>query len=223
MKFRAVLFDLGGTLIRTAEVPEIFRRILGIYGVKADFDRILEAHKTNEKEFDIEAGMVKSGMAFWHSWNMAIIKRLGVKRDVQFLARKISELWWDYADLQFYPDVVDTLTQLKVKQVKTGIVTNGLKEDYDQVLQKLGATSYFHIAVGVDSCGKAKPDSKIFIYAVEKLQVKPTEVIFVGDSVERDYEGSKKAGLKPLFIDRKGRDLNNVDSITSLTEVLNYF
>ena len=223
MKFRAVLFDLGGTLIRTAEVPEIFRRILGIYGVKADFDRILEAHKTNEKEFDIEAGTVKSGMAFWHSWNMAIIMRLDVKRDVQFLARKISELWWDYADLQFYPDVVDTLAQLRVKQVKTGIVTNGLKEDYDQVLQKLEAASYFDIAIGVDSCGKAKPDSKIFLYAVEKLQVKPAEVIFVGDSVERDYEGSKKAGLKLLFIDRKGRDLNNVDSITSLTEVLNYF
>ena len=99
MKFRAVLFDLGGTLIRTAEVPEIFRRILDVYGVKADFDRILEAHKANEKEFDVEAGVVKSGMAFWHSWNVAIIKRLGVKRDVQFLARKISELWWDYADL----------------------------------------------------------------------------------------------------------------------------
>lgn len=36
LNFKAVLFDLGGTLIRTAEVPEIFRRILEAHGVKAD-------------------------------------------------------------------------------------------------------------------------------------------------------------------------------------------
>ena len=35
MKFRAALFDLGGTLIRTSEVPQIFKRIL----VDLRFDR----------------------------------------------------------------------------------------------------------------------------------------------------------------------------------------
>jgi len=223
MRFKAVLFDLGGTLIKTAEVPEIFRRILAVYGVKVDFGQILKAHRANEKEFDFEAGVAESGMAFWHNWNMAIVKRLGVGRDVQLLARKISELWWDYADLQFYPDVVGTLAQLRVKQVKTGIVTNGLREDYEKVLQKLEAASYFDINVGADSCKTAKPDERIFLYAAQKLQLRPAEILFVGDSIEKDYEGARKAGLKPLLIDREERGLKNVDSIKNLTEVLGYF
>ena len=33
-KFKAVLFDLGGTIIKTLEVPEIYRKILEVYGVK---------------------------------------------------------------------------------------------------------------------------------------------------------------------------------------------
>jgi len=45
----------------------------------------------------------------------------------------------------------------------------------------------------------------------------------VGDSTARDYEGAKRAGLKPLLIDREGKALQNVDSIKSLTEVLLYF
>lgn len=223
MKFEAVLFDLGGTLIKTAEVPEIFRRILETYGVKANFDQILEAHKANEKEFDVETGQAKLGMAFWHIWNLAVIKSLGVKRDAQFLARKITEVWWDYADLQFYPDVTETLAQLKMKQVKTGIVTNGLREDYEQILQRLVAENCFDVIVGVDSCGKAKPDRKIFFYAVEKLQLRPAEVLFVGDKVEKDYEGAKRAGLKPLLINREGRKLKNVDTVRSLLEILPYF
>jgi putative hydrolase of the HAD superfamily len=222
MKFKAVLFDLGGTLIKTAEVPEIFRRILETFGIKAGLDQILEAHKANERKFNIEAGVAESGMAFWHNWNMTIVRSLGVKQNTRLLARRISEVWWDYADLRFYPDVLDTLAQLKLKQAKTGIVTNGLEEDYEKVLQKLGATSFFDVTVGADSCHTAKPDSKIFLHAVEKLLLKPEEVIFVGDSVERDYEGAKKVGLKPLLIDREGKALENVDSIRSLTEVLHY-
>lgn len=218
-----MLFDLGGTLIKTVEVPEIFKRILGIYGVAVNSDQILEAHETNQKEFNVEIGLVELGYSFWRQWNLKLLSRLGIRNNAEFLAEKIDELWWDYADLQFYPDAIETLTQLRSKRVKLGVVTNGVKKDYDQILQRLRAEHYFDVVVGVDSCKKAKPDSKIFLYAVDKLQLKPSEVLFVGDSVERDYEGARQAGLRSLLIDRKGNALENVDFIRSLTEVLPYF
>ena len=64
---------------------------------------------------------------------------------------------------------------------------------------------------------------EIFLYAVNKLGFGPNKVIFVGDSVKRDYEGAKKTGLKPLFINRTGEAFDGVNAITSLTEVLTYF
>jgi len=223
MKLKAALFDLGGTLVKTVEVPEIFRRILGIYGVEADLDQILEAHEANEKEFNVEIGLIELGYSFWRKWNLKLMSRLGISNDAEFLAEKIDEFWWDHADLQFYPDATETLTQLKSKQVKLGIVTNGVEKDYNQILQRLGAEYYFDVVVGVDSCNKAKPDSRIFLYAVNKLQLRPSEVLFVGDSIDRDYEGARRAGLRSLLIDRRGKALENVDAVRSLTEVLRYF
>jgi len=37
-----------------------------------------------------------------------------------------------------------------------------------------------------------------------------------------DYEGAKKAGLKPLIINREGKALADVETIGSLIELLNY-
>jgi len=220
MQIRAVLFDLGGTLIKTTNVPQIFSRILEIYGVKLSPIEVLKAHNSNEKEFNVDTGQIELGDAFWGKWNSKILEKLGVTENADFLAKKIHELWSDYAQPEFYPDVTKTLSQLKGKNVKTGIITNGLKKDFEQILRKLNATNWFDVIVGIDTCRRAKPDKEIFIYAVEKLQVKPEEAIFVGDSVEKDYEGAERAGLKPLLIDREKKNYRKIETITSLSEVL---
>ncbi|NWF86834.1 HAD-IA family hydrolase [Candidatus Bathyarchaeota archaeon] len=221
-KFKVVLFDLGGTLVRTVEVQEIYRRILEVYGVQASSEEIAKAHKENEKEFDVK-DMIRWKESFWVKWNARVLEKLGINENKEFLARKIDELWWNYAEVEIYSDVSKTLTQLKDKGVKMGIVTNAFEKDYQQILQKLAWTNYFDVAVGINACNKAKPDKAIFLYAVNKLCVCPEEAIFVGDSVKHDYEGAKKAGLKPLIIDREGKVLADVETIRSLDELLYYF
>ena len=223
MKFKAVLFDLGGTLIQTCEIPQIFKRILGIYGVGVDIDQILKAHEANLKELNVEEGLVDLGYSFWRKWNLKLLSRLGIDNNAEFLAQKIDELWWDCADLRFYPDVIETLTRLKLEKIKLGIVTNAVKEDYYPILQRLNVRQYFDVVVGIDSCRKAKPATEIFLYAVNRLRMKPSQVLFVGDLIERDYEGAMKAGLKPLLIDRTEKNLKNADSIRDVREILRYF
>ena len=202
MQIKAVLFDLGWTLIRTAEVPKIYKRILETYGVRVSVDEVLKAHRANEKEFDVVEGQIEFGKDFWIKWNLKVLERLGIEENREFLAKKIDELWWEHADLEVYPDVVETLVQLKAKGVKTGVVTNGLKSDFQQILRKLKLTDWFDVVVGVNTCDKGKTDREIFLYALDKLRVHPEEAVFIGDSIKYDYEGAKRAGLKPLVIDR---------------------
>jgi putative hydrolase of the HAD superfamily len=221
-KFKAVLFDLGGTLIKTVDVPEVFKRILEVYGVDVSVADIAKAHAENVKEFDVEE-MVKLGQDFWIKWNLRILERIGIQGDRCFLARKIDRLWWEYAELEIYSDALEALAQLKRKGIRIGIVTNGFENDYKQILRKLALTDYFDVAVGADACRKAKPAREIFFYAVNKLHVHPDETIFIGDSIKYDYEGAKQAGLKPLLINREKKALTNVEAITSLIEVLSYF
>ena len=222
MQVKAVLFDLGGTLIKTADIPVIYKRILEPYGVEVSSDEILKAHRNNEREIDVVEGQLELGRDFWIKWNLKVLEEIGVQQNREFLAKKIDELWWEHADLGVYPDVTETLTELKVEGVKTGIVTNGLESDFQRILGKLKLTNCFDVVVGIDTCNKGKPNREIFLYALNKLRVGPKEALFIGDSVEYDYEGAKGAGLKPLIIDLDGKAPPNVDTIRSLTEVLSF-
>ncbi len=219
MQIKAVLFDLDNTLIRTAEIPEIYTRIAENYGVRLSTDEIREAHKDVGESNAIE-GMITSGQEFWVRWNAEVLEKAGIQENKAFLARKIDELWWEYADLEVYPDVIETLTQLKSKGLKTGVITNGLKRDYEQILVELKLTDFFDIVIGIDTCNKAKPDKEIFLHAINILDVHPEQAVFIGDSVKCDYEGARHAGLKPLLIDREGKASESLETIRSLTEVL---
>jgi 2-haloalkanoic acid dehalogenase type II len=222
MKYRAVLFDLGGTLVNTVDVSEIFRRILETFGFRVDVDEIRKALEINRSNLDVEAGQVELGESFWTKWNANLLIDVGIESDTEHLARRISDAWWNHSGLQLYPDVMPTLASLRTKKILIGIVTNALRNDYEQILQRLKIEQYFDVVVGTDDCRAAKPNPKIFQYALEKLKLKPSETIFVGDDLRRDYEGSKKAGMKPLLISRQRKASKDIESVSELTEILHY-
>jgi len=218
---KAVLLDLGGTLVSTTEIPEVYRRMLEAHGITRSAEAISQAQKEVEKQLDIQELAVLFE-EYWIRWNLLILRRLGIEEDAEALAQTIADRWWDYADVMLYPDVEETLQKLRVMGLKIGIVTNGLKSDYRQILEKVGLLDFFDVKVGIDNVGKMKPDRDIFLYALNILEVLPSETLFVGDQLIEDYEGAKKAGLTPLLIDRDDVMGSNAEKIRSLKEILNY-
>ncbi len=215
---RAVLFDLGGTLIDTADIFEIWRRTLEAHGIKRSLREISLAHKEIEKQLDPK-DYPRLSDEFYITWNLHILEKLGIRKNVQSLARKISGEWWDHSDVRLYPDAEEALKQLKKMGLKMGLVTNGFQSDIDQILPKVGLANFFDVTVGVDAVGKTKPDREIFLYTLKKLGVSPQAALFVGDQMETDYEGARKAGLKALLIDREDRIRKKVKKIRSLKQI----
>lgn len=220
-RFKAVLFDLGGTLIKTLEPPVVFKRILREHGIDVSLDEIAHAHEANGQEFDAEE-MAKCEPNFWVRANSRLLERLGIQGDRELLVKKIDELWWKYDELKAYPDAKNTLIQLRSKGLKLGVVTNAFRKEFEEHLDKLGLAKLFDIIVGVDDCRKAKPSREIFLHAVDQLGVRPEETLFVGDSIKHDFEGAESAGLKPLLIVRNKKGPMSVKTIRSLAEVLRY-
>ena len=220
MALKAVLFDLGLTLIQTASFPEIYRTILARFGVTASLDDIVRAQEATESEFDVADYDENRRKEIWTNYNVHILEKLGVKEKRVFLAAQIDTLWWGCSHLQVYPDVEPTLSGLRAKGLKLGLVSNGFTQDLDYVLGELGLKKWFDAVVCIDSCNCAKPDKEIFLYALNELGVEPHEAVFVGDSVVHDYEGALKVGIKPYLIDREGKTSGQYDKIASLTELL---
>lgn len=217
---RAVLFDLGGTLVQTTEIPRVYKRILEAHGVKSSLREISVAHEETEKYLDVQELAILFE-EYWIRWNLQILKRLKIRNNIEALAQTIAEQWWNYSDINLYPDVMETLKQLRDMGLKTGLVTNGLENDYREILRKTGLSSFFDVTVGIDTVGRMKPHKDIFLHAVDKLEVLPAETLFVGDRLEEDYKGSRKAGLRPLLIDRDQIIHSDVEKVADLREIIN--
>lgn len=218
---KAVLFDLGGTLIKTAPVPEIIRRILINHGIERSIREISKAHSETERQLSYENYAVLSD-EYWIRWNMIILKKLKIHRNLEDLARAIAEEWWDYADIELYPDVKETLDHLKKAGLKLGVVTNGFESDVRAILPRVGLTSFFDVIVTIDMVGKLKPNKEIFLQALNKLKVDPEEVLFIGDILEIDYKGARRVGMNAVLIDRDDKVKKKVKKIRSLNEVMNH-
>jgi putative hydrolase of the HAD superfamily len=221
MALKAVLFDLGLTLIRTASFPEIYRRILARFEVTASLEDIARAQEAAESEADTSTYDESRRKEFWTNYNVSLLKKLGITENIVFLAGKIDELWWECSHVQVYSDVEPTLSGLKEKGYKIGLVSNGFKQDLDHILGELGLRRWFDAVVCIESCNCAKPAKRIFLYALDKLGAEPHEAVFVGDSVEQDYEGAFSVGIRPFLIDREGKHPSHFNKIASLTELLN--
>jgi putative hydrolase of the HAD superfamily len=220
MPLKAVLFDLGLTLIHTAPFPEIYRRILANFGVSVSINDIIRAQKVTEIEVDTSTYDESRRKEFWVTYNILLLKRLGIADNLAFLAAKIDELWWSYSDVDVFPDVVFTLSGLRANGLKLGLVSNGFQQDLDYVLRELDLKKWFDSIVCIESCNCAKPDKRIFLYALDKLEIAAKEAVFVGDSVAQDYEGASNVGIRPYLIDREGKMPNGYDRISTLNELL---
>lgn len=220
MQIEAVLFDLGGTLVKTTEIPLVMKKILEDHRINRSLKEITRARSDAEKGLDFR-DLAKLLDEFWIHWNVRILSKLQVNANISALAKYIAAHWWNYSNVMLYPDAEKTLPVLKEKRLKTGVVTNGLQSDIDQILPKAGLQEFFDTVVVIDTLRKMKPDSEVFHYALQELKVEPSRAIFIGDEIEADYKGAQRSGLTAYLIDRNGNVQDeSVKKISSLDDLL---
>jgi len=200
-RVKAVLFDLGGTLVRTTEIPHVMKRILKHRGINRSLGEISRAWKEAEKGLNFR-DLTKLLDEFWVQWNERILSNLQVNTDTRALAEYIATHWWDYSNVTLYPDAEKTLPLLKEIGLKIGLITNGLQSDVNEILPKVDLQNFFDIVVVIDTLRKMKPDVEVFHYALQKLKTTPSKAVFIGDEIEADYKGAQRSGLIAYLIDR---------------------
>jgi HAD superfamily hydrolase (TIGR01549 family) len=229
LKIKAVLFDLGSTLVKTWTPEVTYRSLLSSFGIDRSTETIKEAIELVEKEFaesnfGSEYGKV-SYTQYWDRWDARVLKHLGIPKS-QIPANEILAKWWKYADCVAYPDAKESLERLMQMGVRVGLVSNAYEEDIDPILSKAGLEKrLFDVVVGVNTIKKAKPQPDIFRYALAKLDAKPEETIFVGDHIDNDYRGARAVEIHALLIERDSRskdDTSNFERIKNLQEIFKF-
>ena len=81
--------------------------------------------------------------------------------------------------------------------IRLGVVSNCFAEDV-QSWPECALASMFDCSVFSYALGVAKPDSRIYLHAVDQLGVETASTVFVGDGPDSELRGAELAGLRAL-------------------------
>jgi phosphoglycolate phosphatase/putative hydrolase of the HAD superfamily len=82
---------------------------------------------------------------------------------------------------------------------KIGIYSDYFAEEKVRVLGISPILSTIVSSADSDVCG-FKPDSNGFVVAASKMGLKPNEIVYVGDRMELDGMGAKRAGMHAVIV-----------------------
>ena len=216
MPIRAVSFDADGTLWDFPTIASEANRLL-IERLRREYpefsagvDELVATHRQ----------VVESSPP---GTPYAAMRRQAISRfvrehvgDVPGLADDLTDWFFDYRDSadRLFDDVEDTLDRLK--GLVLGVITSGTTR---WTRTKIGDRFSFWLAA--DQVGLRKPDPRVFRMAAAAADCHPREMVHVGDEVEADILGAKRAGVRAVLIDRHGRiDGSPADAvIRSLAEL----
>ena len=211
-KLRAVLFDWGDTLFHAPHAPEVIVSFARASGAAVDeararglWDEIWAAGKTPE---EIAKGRDLSPEAHRRVWT-ALFTR--ADRIVPGLSRELYERVMDPASWVPYTDVRSTLSSLRARGLRIGVVSN-VPADLRPVFAKHGLSSLVDSYTHSFEVGAEKPHPVIFLAAARSLGVKPEETLMVGDHlVDRGAEGAgMRVFILPEEVDGDVRGLDRV-------------
>lgn len=94
---------------------------------------------------------------------------------------------------------LETLVALRVRGLKTAIISNGHTEVQSAKIEITGLRNNVDLVVISEDVGLRKPDPRIFQLAAERLGVTPAGCIFVGDNPGADVIGAQASGMTGIF------------------------
>jgi FMN hydrolase / 5-amino-6-(5-phospho-D-ribitylamino)uracil phosphatase len=83
-------------------------------------------------------------------------------------------------------------------------------------IHRVGMGPYFRAAVSARTFGVPKPDPRIFHAAAGAVDVRPEEVLHVGDDVLLDVLGARNAGMQAVWVNRVEASWPHADQVPEL-------
>ena len=212
MRFSAVAFDAGGTMIFCDPSPaEIYATHLSRLGrpVHADDvgpifrDAWAELQNQTEVGKDRYNSVPGGEKAWWGNFVREVLNRLDHDAEWQPLLENLYSAFSSADVWKPYPETVETLSRLQRAGVRLAVISNWDRR-LPEILEMLDLVRYFETVTVSAIEGVEKPAQEIFSRTVERLGVPPEQTIHVGDSPLEDYRGAEGAGLGAALIDRHG-------------------
>lgn len=238
---KAVIFDIYGTLLYSdcgdlndslenrENQEETMSQLIEKYNLNTQSEEIID-HFFTEIEKDHKRkenkGLDYPEVKIEHIWR-------NVFEELNLPKINFKKFAWDYynigSDRRLYNNVKFILDFLQSKNIELGIVSNAQFYTIDDMENKLDIddlSEYFNPDLTIFSFEEkvSKPNELLFdnlIKALEKVNIKPQETLFVGNDMECDVDASINSGLKAVLLDWKATKWHEKKDLEDPTYIIN--
>ncbi len=185
MSIKAVFFDLGGVILRT-EYQAPRQHLAERFGMDYDdIDKVVFGGGPNGSAARASIGEITEEQ-HWQN----VMKTL--KLPASEYERVREEF---FAGDVIDHEIVEFLRSIKPRY-KVGLISNAWSGLRDYIVREKFDDAFHHMIISAE-VGVAKPEPRIYHIALEQLQVKPKEAVFVDDFHE-NIEACEKVGMKGI-------------------------
>ena len=185
MAYRAVVFDLFGTLTRAVRRGGWHQRMAGALGCdpQALSGLLDETFSMRARGGDGRLEIRRLAWRLGHRPSSA-----EVTEALRLRGRAIR------ASIQLRPDAMSTLYALRRWGLRTGLVSD-CTEDLPRIMARLPIAPVFDATVYSAHLGVTKPHPALFLTVSHRLGVEPAECLYVGDGGGHELSGAEAVGM----------------------------
>ncbi|MGI9073845.1 MAG: HAD family hydrolase [Bryobacteraceae bacterium] len=217
MDLRAILFDINGTLIdiETDERMDEAYRTIGHFLVYQGI--CLRRCEVRDLYFQVMKEQFAESAEKYPEFDVVKVWRECLRRTASNVTRslpaeKLEQLPLLIAEVQrgvsrrrlkCFPGALEILQCLK-QHYQLAVVSDAQTAYAVPELQAVGLREFFDPIIVSGDFGYRKPDSRLFLQALERLRVTSSQAIFVGNDTYRDVFGAQQLGMRTILFSPNG-------------------
>ncbi len=170
-KPKAIIFDAYGTLFDVNSAAEKSKNKIG-----DKWEEFANYWRTTQLEYTWLRSLMHRHKDFWQITEDSLDKSMKVFNINKDMKTELLNL---YKKLSPFSEVKETLENLKKKEMKLSILSNGTPELLNTLVASNKLETIFDDIFSIEEVRIYKPDSKVYDLPVNKYKIKPNEIIFL--------------------------------------------
>ena len=216
MKTKAVVFDAYGTLF---DVNSAAKRCKDKIGAK--WETFANFWRTTQLEYTWLRSLMKRHKNFWDITEDSLDKSMKVFNINKNMKNELLSL---YKILSPYPEVRKVLEDLKKKNFKLAILSNGTPDLLKELVENNRLENLFDDLFSIEEVKIYKPDPRVYGIPIKKYKIKSDEITFLSANTW-DVSGGGNFGYNSIWVNRHNSvfdilDFQPKNEISNLTQLL---